>query len=45
LVERIDLDHRAKVEIPVADYEEGNYIVRIYDIDNNIYSRKIVVAY
>lgn len=45
LIERIDLDHRQKVKISVSDFEEGNYIVRIYDIDNNIYSSKIVVDY
>ena len=45
LIERIILDHRQKVKIPVSDFEEGNYIIRIYDIDNNIYSSKIVVDY
>ena len=45
LVMRIDLDHRAKVKIPVGDFKEGTYIVRIYDLDNKIYSRKIVVDF
>jgi hypothetical protein len=45
LVQRIELDHRAKVKIPVNDYKEGSYIVRIYDLDNKVYTRKIVVDF
>ena len=45
LVKRIDLDHRAKVKISVSDFQEGSYIVRIYDLNNKIYTRKIVVDF
>lgn len=45
MVERIDLDNRTKVKIAVSDYDEGSYIVRIYGLDNKIYTRKIVVDF
>lgn len=45
LIKKVTLENRVSVKLRVSDYEEGSYIVRIYDKDNNAYTRKIVIDY
>lgn len=45
LIEKVEVEDRKTVKLAVGDYEEGSYIVRVYDNDNNAYTRKIVIDY
>ena len=45
LVYSAEIEQRERIKLPVSEYEEGSYIVRIYDKDKNVYTKKIVVDY
>lgn len=43
-MKEVHLESSQRIQVPISSFERGSYIIRIYDKDNQVYTRKIVFS-